>query len=161
MLHLIHRGSRVAGALSLIVAVLVGWLILVSSLTSENDARAGPSPSKTTPKRQGDAEQGRKVFNGKGVCDYCHGRDGHLDQRPRLAPDTTTFIDRLNPKPADLRNPSSLKLKTDNERFRLIREGHLGTGMFPDMTLTDKEIKDILAYLSALRQDTSSKGTPQ
>ena len=69
MLNIIHRGGRVAGTFSLAVAVLVGWLILVSSLTSENDARAGPSPSVTTPKRQGDAEQGRKAFNGKGVCD--------------------------------------------------------------------------------------------
>lgn len=160
MPDIIHRGGRGAGALSLVVAVLVGWLILLSPLTSENDARAASSPAEATPKRQGDAEQGRKVFNGKGVCDYCHGQDGHLDQRPHLAPDTTTFIDRLNPKPADLRNPSSLKLKTDNERFRLIREGHLGTGMFPDMTLTDKEIKDILAYLSALRQDAPSKEKP-
>lgn len=161
MPDIIHRGGRMAGTIPLVVAVLVGWLILVSALTSENVARAGPSPSETTPKKQGDAEQGRKVFNGKGICDYCHGQDGHLDQRPHLAPDTTAFIDRLNPKPADLRNPSSLKLKTDNERFRLIREGHLGTRMFPDMTLTDKEIKDILVYLSALRQDTSSKGIPQ
>ena len=32
--------------------------------------------------------------------------------------------------------------------------------MFPDITLTDKEIKDIVAYLSTLRQDTSSKGKP-
>ncbi len=160
MPDLIHRGGRVAGTLLFVVAVLAGWLVLASVLTSENDAKAGSSPAETTPKRQGDAEQGRKVFNGKGICDYCHGRDGHLDQRPHLAPDTTAFIDRLNPKPADLRNPNSLKLKTDNERFRLIREGHLGTGMFPDMTLTDKEIKDILAYLSALRQDASSKGKP-
>lgn len=161
MPDIIHRGGRGTGTLSFAVAVLAGWLILLSSPASENDARAGSSPAETTPKRQGDAEQGRKVFNGKGICDYCHGQDGRLDQRPHLAPDTTAFIDRLNPKPADLRNPSSLKLKTDNERFRLIREGHLGTGMFPDMTLTDKEIKDILAYLSALRQDVSSKGTPQ
>jgi len=149
-----------AMAHSLVVAVLIGWLVFMFLLTSENDAMAGPSPSETTSKRQGDAEQGRKVFNGKGVCDYCHGRDGHLDQRPHLAPDTTAFIDRLNPKPPDLRNPSSLKLKTDEERFRLIRKGHLGTGMFPDITLTDKEIKDIVAYLSTLRQDTSSKGKP-
>ncbi len=160
MLNIIHRGGRVAGTFSLAIAVLAGWLFLVSSLTSENVVRADPSPAVTTPKKQGDAEQGRKAFNGKGVCDYCHGRDGHLDQRPHLAPDTTAFIDRLNPKPPDLRNPSSLKLKTDEERFRLIRKGHQGTGMFPDITLTDKEIKDIVAYLSTLRQDTSSKGKP-
>ena len=144
MPDIIHRGGRVAGTLSLVVAILAGWPVL----------------AETTSKRQGDAEQGRKVFHGKGICDYCHGRDGYLDQRPQLAPETTTFIDRLNPKPADLRNTSSLKLKTDGERFRLIREGHLGTGMFPDMTLTNEEIKDILAYLSVLRHDAPSKGKP-
>ena len=160
MPDIIHRGGRVAGTLSLVVAVLIGWFVLVFSLTFENDVRAGSTPAATTSKRQGDAEQGRKVFNGKGICDYCHGKDGYLDQRPHLAPETNAIIDRLDPKPADLRNPSSLKLKTDVERFRLIREGHLGTGMFPDMTLTNEEIKDILAYLSVLRRDASSKGKP-
>ena len=150
-----------AWALSLVVAVLIGWLVLMASLTSENDARAGSSPAKTTSKRQGNAEQGRKVFNGKGICYYCHGRDGYLDQRPQLAPETTAFIDRLDPKPANLRNPGSLRLKTGDERFRLIREGHLGTGMFPDATLTDEEITDTLAYLSVLRHDASSKDKPR
>jgi hypothetical protein len=44
----------------------------------------------------------------------------------------------------------SLKMKTDKERFRAIREGHEGTGMFPDSTLTDQEIRVTLAYLSVL-----------
>jgi mono/diheme cytochrome c family protein len=150
-----------AVALSFAVAVLIGWLVIMFARMSENDARAGFLPAQTTFKRQGDAEQGRKVFNGKGICYYCHGRDGHLDQRPQLAPETTAFIDRLAPKPADLRNPSSLRLKADDERFRLIREGHPGTGMFPDTSLTDAEITDTLAYLSALRHDASSKGKPR
>lgn len=144
MPNIILRGSRAAAALSLVVAVLTGWLVF----------------AETPPKRQGDAERGRKAFNGKGICYYCHGTDGHLDKRPRLNADTDKVIDELEPKPADLRKPGSLILKTDDERFRIIREGHLGTGMFPDTTLTDEEITDTLAYLSALRHDASPKGNP-
>jgi mono/diheme cytochrome c family protein len=152
MPDIIYRGGREAWALALIVAVLIEWLVFMFSFASENDARADSSPAETTSKKQGDAEQGRKVFNGKGICNYCHGSDGHLKQRPQLAPETNAIIDRLDPKPANLRSPGSLKLKTDDERFRLIREGHLGTGMFPDTTLTDEEITDTLAYLTALRE---------
>jgi hypothetical protein len=47
----------------------------------------------------------------------------------------------------------SLKLRTDKERARAIREGHEGTGMFPDSTMTDQELADTLAYLKALRQE--------
>lgn len=144
MPDIIPRGSRAAAALSLVVAVLTGWLVL----------------AETPPKRQGDAERGRKVFNGKGICYYCHGTDGYLDKRPQLNADTNRVIDSLDPKPANLRNPGSLMLKTDDERFRIIREGHLGTGMFPDNNLTDEEITDTLAYLSALRRDASPKGKP-
>jgi cytochrome c553 len=95
---------------------------------------------------------------GVGICFYCHGRDGHVDQRPQLSPDTDAFIARLNPKPADLRNPKSLKMTTDKERFRAIREGH--EGMFPDSSLTDQEIRDTLAFLSVLRNEGASKGKP-
>lgn len=100
---------------------------------------------------QGDVERGRTVFNGKGICFYCHGRDGRIAQIPELSPETAGIIARLDPKPSDLRNPRALKADTDQERFRTIREGHSGTAMLPDKQLQDKEIFDLLAYLSALR----------
>jgi cytochrome c553 len=100
---------------------------------------------------QGDVEQGRTVFNGKGICYFCHGRDGRIDQLPELSPETAGIIARLDPKPSDLRSPRTLKAKSDQERFRTIREGHSGTAMLPDKQLNDKEIIDLLAYLSALR----------
>ena len=100
---------------------------------------------------RGDAERGRAVFNGKGICYYCHGTDGRPDRRPQLSEETTKVIARLAPNPPDLRNPGSLRLKSDPERFRAIREGHPGTGMLPDATLTDREIADTLAYLAVLR----------
>ncbi len=106
-----------------------------------------------TGKSQGRAEAGRSVFNGKGVCYYCHGMDGYRDKLPQLAADTAALIAQLNPQPADLRNPKSLHLKTDKQRARIIREGHPGTGMFPDTTMTDQELADTLAYLAQLRRE--------
>jgi virginiamycin B lyase len=97
---------------------------------------------------RGDAERGRAVFNGKGICYYCHGTDGRPDRRPQLSEETTKVIARLAPNPPDLRNPGGLRLQSDPERFRAIREGHSGTGMLPDTTLTDQEIADTLAYLA-------------
>jgi hypothetical protein len=68
-----------------------------------------------------------------------------------LSSETANIIKRLDPKPSDLRNPRALKLKTDRERFKAMREGHSGTAMLPDKELTDEDIFDLLAYLSALR----------
>ena len=34
---------------------------------------------------------------------------------------------------------------------RAIREGHPGTGMFPDTAMTNQELTDTLAYLALLR----------
>ena len=71
---------------------------------------------------------------------------------PQLAPDTAAFIAELDPKPADLRRRKGLRLQSDMARARIIREGHLGTGMFPDTTMTDQDLKDTLAYLGLLRK---------
>lgn len=124
---------------------------------AEMNAWAGSPPSSKSTKAAGDAERGRAVFNGKGVCHYCHGIDGNKDQRPQLAADTAALIAQLNPPPVDLRNPNVLRLKTDKQRARAIREGHPGTGMFPDTTMTDQELADTLVYLALLRQGGSSK----
>lgn len=100
----------------------------------------------------GNADRGRTIFNGKGICHYCHGIDGRPDQRPQLSEETTKVIARLAPNPPNLRDARRLRLQTDRERFRLIREGHTGTGMLPDTTLTDQDIADVLAYLAELRK---------
>jgi hypothetical protein len=97
--------------------------------------------------------QGRVIFNGKGICYYCHGIDGYIGRRPRLEEHTAALIARLNPPPADLRNPETLSLKTNGERARAIREGHPGTGMLPDHTMTDQDLADTLLYLALIRKD--------
>jgi mono/diheme cytochrome c family protein len=117
---------------------------------------ASPPPLTSTEGAE-DAERGRAVFNGKGVCYYCHGIDGNRARRPQLTADTAALIAQLNPPPADLRNPKALYLTSDKQRARAIREGHPGTGMFPDTTMTDQELTDTLAYLAILRHEGSLK----
>ncbi len=137
----------------LLLACWVGaWFLCVP----EHRALAGSSSSSKT-KQQGNAEVGRSVFNGKGVCYYCHGMDGYRDKLPELEADTAALIAQLNPQPADLRNPKSLRLTTDKARAKTIREGHTGTGMFPDSTMTNQELTDTLAYLALLRSEGSVK----
>ena len=137
--------------------LLLGWLAIQFTQLSEINVWAGSPPSPKSTKAAGDAERGRAVFNGKGVCYYCHGIDGNKDQRPQLAADTASLIAQLNPQPTDLRNPKALYLKTDKQRAHAIREGHPGTGMFPDTRMTDQELTDTLTYLGLLRREDSSK----
>jgi len=122
-------------------------------LSPSDYARAESSTSQPTAKLKGNVMWGREIFNGKGVCYYCHGIDGYIGRRPRLETDTAALIARLNPPPSDLRNPEALRLKTNKERTRTIREGHPGTGMFPDTTMTDQDLADTLLYLALIRKD--------
>ncbi|MEI8013209.1 MAG: cytochrome c [Nitrospira sp.] len=139
-------------------SILLGGL-LASQFTynAEMNTWADSPPSPKSTKAEGDTERGREVFNGKGVCYYCHGVDGNRDQRPQLTADTTALIAQLNPPPVDLRNPKAQYLMSDKQRARAIREGHPGTGMFPDTRMTDQELTDTLAYLALLRSESSAK----
>ena len=133
-------------AVMLAVALCDGALVQAGRQRADRSATA-----------QGDAARGRAVFNGKGVCYYCHGIDGNKDQQPQLAADTAALIAQLNPLPPDLRKRKTLRLTTDKARFNAIREGHPGTGMFPDNTMTTQELTDTLAYLALLRKEGSAK----
>jgi mono/diheme cytochrome c family protein len=145
------------GWLNFFSILLVGWLAIQFVPLSQMNAWADSPPVPKSTKAAGDAERGRAVFNEKGVCYYCHGIDGNKDQRPQLAADTAALIAQLNPQPVDLRNPKVLHLKTDKQRARAIREGHPGTGMFPDTTMTTQELTDTLAYLAVLRHQDSKR----
>lgn len=131
----------------------VGLALLGLVLCDGGLAQAGRQTPNIAAPGKGDVERGRTVFNGKGVCYYCHGVDGHIDKRPELAADTAALIARLNPPPADLRNSNTLRLKNDKQREKVIREGHPGTGMFPDTTMTNQELAYTLAYLAVLRKE--------
>ena len=130
--------------------LFVGLMTALCLWPVQESMSAGPRGTNSKP--GANADTGRSIFNGKGLCYYCHGMDGDVDKLPQLAPDTAAFIAELNPKPADLRSPKGLRLQSDKARARIIREGHLGTGMFPDTTMTDQDLKDTLAYLALLRK---------
>ena len=132
--------------------VMVGLVLFDGAL-----AQAKRQPANSSATAQADAERGLAVFNGKGVCYYCHGIDGNKDQRPQLAADTAALIEQLNPPPSDLRNRKGLRLTTDKARFNAIREGHPGTGMFPDTTMTTQELTDTWASLAFIRREGSPK----
>jgi len=148
---------KTVGWLSLGYLVIVGLQASQFTFPSEMDVWAASPPPLTSTEGAEDAERGRAVFNGKGVCYYCHGIDGNRARRPQLTADTAALIAQLNPPPADLRNPKALYLTSDKQRARAIREGHPGTGMFPDTTMTDQELTDTLAYLAILRHEGSLK----
>ena len=153
--------SPVVGApsLSLIRVLSVSFSLLVGSwmgferVSSSDSAWAEPQSAQPSGKPKGNILRGRDVFNGKGACYYCHGIDGYLNRPPRLEADTAKLIAKLNPPPADLRNPDVLRLKNNQERARAIRGGHPGTGMFPDTTLTEQDLADTLLYLALIRKD--------
>ncbi len=143
-----ERSARLGFGFALLwLMVAAGWSIGIAPAAQGSPAGA-----------VGDAARGRNLFNGKGVCFYCHGLDAHPDRLPQLAQDTASFVAHLDPKPPHLREPQGLKMTGDKERFRLIREGHIGTGMLPDANLSDQEIHDLLAYLATLRSPAASKG---
>ncbi len=96
---------KTLGWLSLGCLVIVGLQASQFTFSSEMDVWAASPPPHTSTQGAGNAERGRTVFNGKGVCYYCHGIDGNRDQRPQLTADTLALIAQLNPPPADLRNP--------------------------------------------------------
>lgn len=140
-------------SLSLGLILLVGWLGMLVAPGFDRNVWAESSVSQPGVKLKGNVERGRNIFHGKGACHYCHGMDGYLDRLPQMKEDIAALIARLNPPPTDLRNPDVLRLKTNKERTRAIREGHPGTGMFPDLTMTDRDMADTLLYLAFIRKD--------
>lgn len=131
--------------------------VMVALLLSTGPVNHAEAAEKSTALK-GNSAQGQNLFNGKGICHYCHGLDGMIDKKPSLKPDTAAVLAKLAATAPDLRNRATLTLKDNKARFRAIREGHPGGGMLPDTTLSDQDITDLLAYLATLRQSQSTPG---
>jgi mono/diheme cytochrome c family protein len=133
---------------------MVGWLfLLLAGLASTPASAEGPV---VPPLPTGDAARGRAIFNGLGGCANCHGTDGYIGRRPHKSEALTQGIAKLNPQPADLRNPGTLKAQDEAQRYLSIKFGHPGTAMYSKKNLLlDVEIVDVLAYLSVLRSEGS------
>ena len=137
--------------------LLFPGIVLIALMHSAGNV-SWADPGEKSPALKGNAGQGQALFNGKGICHYCHGVDGAIDKKPQLKPDTAAAIAKLATTAPDLRNRAALTLKDNKARFRAIREGHPGGGMLPDTTLSDQDIADLLAYLAGLRQSQTTPG---
>jgi mono/diheme cytochrome c family protein len=140
-----------SGTMAFLVGLVFGMMLLLLPHSFRETVSAQERSS-------GDPERGRQVFHGRGICHYCHGQNGDPEFLPELRPETLRTIRGLRPQPPDLRRPEALRLKTDKQRFVIIRDGHEGTGMLPDSTLSNQEIRDVVAYLATLRDTTRQTG---
>jgi mono/diheme cytochrome c family protein len=129
----------------LIAAVLIGAAGLTPAHAEE--PVVPPLPA-------GDAARGKAIYHGTGGCANCHGTDGDIGRRPHKSDALMQGIAKLNPQPADLRNPAALKSQDEAQRFLSIKFGHPGTAMYAKKNLLlDREIADLLAYLALLRTE--------
>ena len=100
------------------------------------DARALRTPLPTS---QETVEQGKVLYDGKGACFNCHGKDG--DGNGPLAA-------QLNPSPRNFRHHGLWRYRTEGEIFWVIKNGSPGTSMVGfGGQLTDQEIWSIIPYL--------------
>ncbi len=99
------------------------------------EARTHKSPLPSSPEI---VERGKALYNGKGACFNCHGKDG--DGNGPLAA-------HLNPSPRSFRHHGFWRHRTEGEIFWVIKNGSAGTGMvgFGEQ-LTDEEIWSIIQY---------------
>ncbi len=83
-------------------------------------------------------ERGRGLYNGKGTCFNCHGKDG--DGNGPVAA-------QLDPSPRNFQHHGFWRHRTEGEIFWVIKNGSVGTSMvgFGDQ-LTDEEIWSIIQY---------------
>jgi cytochrome c553 len=96
-------------------------------------------------------ERGKVLFNRKAACFVCHGVNGDINQVTR--PD----VAELNPRPADLREPSD---KSVRQMYLIIKYGIQETGMVAIQLLTklrDDEMLPLLSYVLALQRTSLSQ----
>lgn len=128
-------------------------LALLPYLASIRGKTPPPSMPEPDTSLRGDAKAGRQLYHEIGGCAICHGIDGHLHKRPPMSADLAKRLDALPAPPANLRDPAGLKSQNDEDRFRSIKRGHPGTAMYPKTLLRDEDIRDLVAYLSTLRDN--------
>lgn len=98
-------------------------------------ARGLTSPLPSSPEI---VEQGKALYNGKGACFNCHGKDGG-GNGPLAA--------QLNPSPRNFQHHGFWRHRTEGEIFWVIKNGSVGTSMVGFAgQLTDEEIWSIIQY---------------
>ena len=99
------------------------------------EARALVSPFPDSPDM---VEKGKALYEGKGTCVNCHGKEGGGDGPVAAS---------LNPSPRNFRHHGFWRHRTDGEIFWVIKNGSPGTSMIGFVgQLTDEEIWAIIQY---------------
>ena len=100
------------------------------------EARVLTSP---LPKSPETVAQGKGIYNGKGACFNCHGKDG--DGNGPLAA-------QLSPSPRNFQNHGFWRHRTEGEIFWVIKNGSAGSSMVGfGGQLTDGEIWALIQYI--------------
>ena len=99
------------------------------------EARALASPLPDSPEI---VEKGKSLYNGKGTCFNCHGKDGSGNGMAAVG---------LDPSPRNFQHHGFWRHRTVGEIFWVIKHGSPGTAMigFGDQ-LSDEEIWSIIQY---------------
>jgi mono/diheme cytochrome c family protein len=91
-----------------------------------------------------DVEHGKKLYGQ--FCASCHGQSGKGDGPAAAA---------LNPKPRNHTDKEYMSKLTDEDLFKVIKEGGASVGKSPLMppwgaSLKDDQIKDVIAFVRTL-----------
>ena len=83
--------------------------------------------------------EGKALFEGKGTCINCHGKDGDGNGPAGKV---------LNPGPRNFTNCKFHKKRKDGELMWIIKNGSPGTGMVPlvPATISEEEAWKVIAY---------------
>ncbi len=100
------------------------------------EARGLRSPLPSSPEI---VQQGKTLYNGKGGCFNCHGKDG--DGNGPVAA-------QLNPSPRNFQHHGFWRHRTEGEIFWVIKNGSAGTSMVGFAgQLTDEEMWSLIQYV--------------
>ncbi len=84
--------------------------------------------------------KGKSIFEDKGTCMTCHGREGRGDGR---------YAHLLDPSPRNFRNKAWQQARTDGELFWIISHGSPGTDMesWVPEEITEEEGWQVITYI--------------
>ena len=129
----------IAVIVSLAIPAMAAERHMMQSLVPDDkltEARALTSP---LPESQEIIKQGKALYDGKGGCFNCHGKEGG-GNGPLAA--------QLNPSPRNFQHHGFWRHRTEGEIFWVIKNGSVGTAMVGfGGQLTDEEIWSIIQYL--------------
>jgi mono/diheme cytochrome c family protein len=110
------------------------------------EARALKSPLQDSPDI---IEKGEALYNGKGTCFNCHGKDG-MGGGPAAV--------GLDPSPRNFHHHGLWRHRAEGEMFWVIKHGSPGTAMvgFGNM-LADEEIWTLVRYLRSFAGDSGPR----